>query len=162
MYVLTSLHHIIFYDIIIPIFNCEMTHFVQDVSRYIYISRYNENYFRPGGRVWASWAWTPPLFGGNRVKPGPGPTTFFWRIRAGPHQFQNRDYSPELYGVIFLKNKIKEICTFYRNILRRLLHQWIRFVSSRDDYETMENLRRHFQAQVALELPDYSPMASVI
>ena len=52
-------------------------------------------HFRAGVAVWAGWARAPPLFGGNRVKPGPGPTTFFWRIRAGPHQFQNRDSSPE-------------------------------------------------------------------
>ena len=51
---------------------------------------------------------------------------------------------------------------FCRNILRRLLHQWIRFVASKDDYERMESLRRHFQTQVALELPDYSPASSLM
>ena len=57
--------------------------------------------------------------------------------------------------------KFKSFFWLYRNILRRLLYQWIRFVASRDDYERMENLRRHFQAQVALEIPDYSPLSSL-
>jgi len=58
---------------------------------------YVHTYRRAGVAVWAGWARAPPLFGGNRVKPGPGPTTFFGRIRAGPHHFQNRDSSPVSY-----------------------------------------------------------------
>ena len=63
--------------------------------------------FRAGVAVWAGWARASPLFCGNRVKPGPGPTTFFGRIRARPHHFQNRDYSPAIAKYFIILRKIK-------------------------------------------------------
>ena len=41
--------------------------------------------------------------------------------------------------------------------MKRLLHQWILFVTRRDEIQSQELVRRHFQAQVALQLPDYVP-----
>ena len=43
--------------------------------------------------IWAGWARAPPLF--------------FWRIRAGPHHFQNRDYSPAIAKYFIILRKIK-------------------------------------------------------
>ena len=41
--------------------------------------------------------------------------------------------------------------------MKRLLNQWILFVAHKEDYHNQDLVRKHFQAQVALQLPDYVP-----
>lgn len=41
--------------------------------------------------------------------------------------------------------------------MKRLLHQWILYVTKREDIHSQELIRAHFQAQVQLQLPDYNP-----
>ena len=50
-----------------------------------------------------------------------------------------------------------KISHYFRNIMKRLLHQWILYVTKREDIHSQELIRAHFQAQVQLQLPDYNP-----